>query len=522
MKVLRGDGMYRILIVDDERREREGIELLIHRFQYPLEIVQAQNGEEALAIFEKENIDILLTDIKMPFMTGIELIEQVRKKGYTPFCIIFSAYGEFEYAQNAISLGVIQYLLKPIRIDEFKSLFTKVCQLCEEKQKRAEEKVNELKETENKRKVESFRSFLLYLENDKAQEENIEIFEENMIQKKYRMVMLSSYSFLFSVHWKEFEFDLREMLGEESWIINIDDLQVLLMVSVNDKESDKYIKECCEKIIQVSKEKYQFDVFMVISPVCDTLNALKNEYGKLRETMDYQFFVTESSYILYDKEYMNRKQSDMLPIYFSKILTYTKLKNYDGIIMEFDNVFQYIDKNVGFSSIYIKYSFTDILKKICENLKCEKCLLEVAEEIYEAKTLENLKQVTEQFIERLRSQDSEEGTDNRLVYMAKKIVSERYQDVSLGVSTIADELHVTLAYLSALFKMETGQTLVKYITYYRMEQAKCLLETSNMKVADVAEKVGYLNTSYFISLFRNREGCSPQQYREKKFYDEEA
>lgn len=514
--------MFRILIVDDERRERDGIERLIHKFQYPLEVVQAQNGEDALALFEEMEIDILLTDIKMPFMTGIELIEQVRKRGYTPFCIIFSAYGEFEYAQNAISLGVIQYLLKPILLDDFKTLFTKVCKLCEEKQKRKEEQENELRETTNRKTIESFKSFLLYLESDANSEEDSDALEKFFAETKYRMVMLSSYSFLFSIQWRELENDLKKIIGTESLIINMNDMQILLLIPVRGDESDKYIKSCCEKIIKLSQENYQFDVFMVASPICDTLAVMKNEYEKIHEIMDYQFFMTESSYIFYDKDYFSKKQSDMLPAYFNKILTCTKLKDYKGVIAEFENAFQYIDQNVGFSSIYIKYSFTDILKKMCDILKCEKNLLEVVEKIYEAKNLEGMKYIIIQFIELLQENDKKEEKDNRLVFLAKKLVSERYQDVSLGVSTIADELHVTLAYLSTLFKMETGQTLVKYITYYRMEQAKYLLESSNMKVADIAEKVGYLNTSYFISLFKNREGCSPQQYREKKFYDEKA
>ena len=126
--------MYRILIVDDEKRERIGLEHLIRKYGYPLEIEQASNGEEALAVINRMHIDILLTDIKMPFMTGIELIEKVRRNGYDPFCIIFSAYGEFEYAQNAISLGVIQYLLKPVSLDEFQILFQKVLGLCDERQ----------------------------------------------------------------------------------------------------------------------------------------------------------------------------------------------------------------------------------------------------------------------------------------------------------------------------------------------------------------------------------------------------
>ena len=114
--------MYSILIVDDEKKEREGISRLLKRYHFNLKISQAANGEEALKEFEKHEYDILLTDIKMPFMDGIQLIKEIQKRGMNPICIIYSAYGEFEYAQNAISLGVLEYLLKPIRLDAFEEL----------------------------------------------------------------------------------------------------------------------------------------------------------------------------------------------------------------------------------------------------------------------------------------------------------------------------------------------------------------------------------------------------------------
>lgn len=111
--------MYTILIVDDEKNERSGIERLIRKYEYPLKVLQADSGESALEVFKKSKIDILLTDIKMPFMTGIELIRAVHVEGYQPVCIIYSAYGEFEYAKSAIALGVIEYLLKPVKLQEF-------------------------------------------------------------------------------------------------------------------------------------------------------------------------------------------------------------------------------------------------------------------------------------------------------------------------------------------------------------------------------------------------------------------
>ncbi|MEY8325286.1 helix-turn-helix transcriptional regulator [Lachnospiraceae bacterium 54-11] len=104
--------------------------------------------------------------------------------------------------------------------------------------------------------------------------------------------------------------------------------------------------------------------------------------------------------------------------------------------------------------------------------------------------------------------------------LARSFIHDNYQEYTLGVSMVADELHITAAYLSTLFKVETGCNIVKYISNYRIEKAKELLETTNIRVGDVAEKVGYLNTSYFIALFRNNTGYSPAKYRERILLNE--
>ena len=113
--------MYNILIVDDEKKEREGIALLLKRFGFPLRTAFAQNGEDALKIMEKNHFDILLTDIKMPYMDGIQLIRETQKRGLNPICIIYSAYGEFEYAKKAMASGVSNYVLKPVDPAEFEN-----------------------------------------------------------------------------------------------------------------------------------------------------------------------------------------------------------------------------------------------------------------------------------------------------------------------------------------------------------------------------------------------------------------
>ncbi|MCD8012590.1 MAG: response regulator [Lachnospiraceae bacterium] len=510
--------MYKILIVDDERNERTGIEKLIRRFHYPLEIRQAARGQEALEIMERERVDILLTDIKMPFMTGMELIENVHKKGIYPICVIYSAYGEFEYAQNAISLGVVQYLLKPIKISEFQELFDRLLSMCEEEEKQKiqnEQLKQSMKMAENER---LHRQILRYLESESS--DLSYVVQSDFEQHTWIPVVLCNYSYLFSRFWENYENDMYNIIGKNAFIINKDDSQLLIFMRADELQSGKTIEKICEDLISLSKTKYQSEIFMIVGAECGKISELKSEYEKMREQLDYQFFLTESSYFIEEENRFIKKKSDMLPLYFEKIATCCRLKDYSGMKAEFEKAFEYVEKTVGFSSIYIKFTFSEEIKQCCEILNNSERILEVVEDIYDSHSISQVKSAVLHLIDDLAQSQTGYPNESRTVFLAKRFVHDHFQDCTLSVSSIADELNLSAAYLSTLFKTETKQTLVKYISSYRLEKAKELLVTTNMKIVDVSEKVGYMNTSYFISLFRNNTGCSPAKYRERTFRNE--
>lgn len=150
----------KILIVDDEREEREGISFLIRKFEYPLDIVYAVNGEEALHIVETQKIDILFTDIEMPVMNGLELAKKVCNTYPGIKIIIFSAYGEFGYVKQALQANAVSYLLKPIEVEEFKQLMTAVIgSVCEVEKK---EQLEKEEEKQNRKIVISYLILVLF------------------------------------------------------------------------------------------------------------------------------------------------------------------------------------------------------------------------------------------------------------------------------------------------------------------------------------------------------------------------
>lgn len=132
--------MLRILLVDDERTEREGIRFLIDKFNLPLKVAEAPNGKKALEYIREHPVDILLTDVKMPYMDGLELARAANGYNSNLVIIIFSAYGEFEYARQACEVNAVNYLLKPIEVEEFRSVMEKVIAICRERKQWEEKK----------------------------------------------------------------------------------------------------------------------------------------------------------------------------------------------------------------------------------------------------------------------------------------------------------------------------------------------------------------------------------------------
>ena len=480
------------------------------RYQY----FDKEQQQEALKIFKNRKIDILLTDIKMPFMDGIKLMKEIHKEGWSPVCIIYSAYGEFEYAQNAIVLGVIQYLLKPVRLNEFKSLFEKVLVICRTKKEQEEQNQAFKMQLETVENIQLGREILRVLD---TKDETISELLENVFIGGKVPVILSSYSYLFTKYWKNYRKEIKQIVSDEAIIINRDDTQTLILVSAEVMATQSKAKKVCEDIIKMSKNKYSSELFIVAGNVCNDIKELRNQYNQMKDQLDYQFFVSGSTYFLSDQTGFVRRESDMLSIYFKKILTCAKLHDFEEMKQEYEKAFSYVENNVGFSSIYVKYNFSEVIKETCELLGHGKRIMQVMEDIYGANSIDQVRNAVHSLIDKIAVLEIQDKDENRIVQLTRQYIQENYREITLSVSVIADELNISAAYLSTLFKKETGQTLIKYISWYRIEKAKELLKTTTMKVGDIAEKVGYVNASYFISLFRNNVGCSPAKYRENEY-----
>lgn len=199
--------MYNILIVDDEDIEREGIEFLLKARELPLKMSFASNGEDALELFlvqQKNGIpfDIVITDIKMPFMDGLELSERIKDSAKDTIIIISSAYGDFAYAQKAIQFKVDDYILKPIVIDDFYKIITKSIDRLKEREKRIEKKrvlINKFDDISFSQKKKLFEG-VLYESEDVYDDEEKSASDKSVIATAIKLIE-ESYSENISLEW---------------------------------------------------------------------------------------------------------------------------------------------------------------------------------------------------------------------------------------------------------------------------------------------------------------------------------
>lgn len=503
--------MYSILVADDERIEREGIKSLLKQCSLELEVQEASNGKKALEYLEKHSVDVLITDIKMPFMDGMELIENVRKQFPKMQIIIFSGYGEFDYARTAIRHGVSDYILKPVNPEDFYKTIDKVIQ----------ELQKDYSEMDSMEKNKGFleEHFLLLLLNG-AGRETLEQKAENLLKLSYlenynRMLLLEFNGNFFGRTGVCFEEKLREELKVPFTYLNMDEEQSVLLLP-KDRHLD--CRVLAEHIHRYIREVWHEDCYVAasLSWKTDSISQIPQRYSSLERLLEDKFYDRER-YVLLEEENTRGGVKGKEPDEKLTALISEDIHNKDvyGLKKHFDLLCQNYQEKNDFSQMYVKFIFSNINKEIILQMKKgdERELNEVIDKIYRSNDIGVIIQCTNENIVRLEEHLNKTGKGVRSeVETVKQYIYENYNK-DISIDGLADQVCLAPSYLSFIFKKETGQNLSKYIKEYRMEKAKKLLRDSHEKIVSISQSVGYSNVSYFCQSFREYYGVSPEKYR---------
>lgn len=505
--------MLRILLVDDEKTERAGLRFLIHKFALPLEIAEASNGKKALEYIKEHRVDILLTDVKMPYMDGLELARAANVYNENIVIIIFSAYGEFEYAKQACEVNAVNYLLKPIEVDEFRDVMEKVIGICMQR-RRWEEKKESL--------LVADKSLLLFkLMNSKASHEEIGKSLEPYgirLQNKYITILsIETEGNYFEYNYDEFLRILRNDLTAAYEYINLyPNLANILIYEgnrLNEDRIDRMTKRLYLDMTSQGKEK----VSMIVGKQCfgfADFGKHMQEIERLREDTFSCF-----SGIIYSDRVNGQKEERLTRTEHMKqeILNCISERNLEAVAKHVAAYLSCLKDEKSSSAMYAKYIFLDIVKALYEEygIYNKSILFETTEEIMRCSGLQEVETAFLRVMETADSMQQGQTTDvSQAVAKIIQIVKNEYME-DLSLEEIAGRVCLTPAYVSYIFRQETGESLIKYLTDYRMHQAKNLLEQGRMKIVEVGKACGYPNQSYFNRLFRNRFGMTPKQYREQ-------
>ena len=503
--------MFKILIVDDEFIEREGIIFLIKKFSFDFDIKECSDGEEALEYLKKNSVDVLLTDVRMPFMDGIELSQNAKLIYPDLKIIIFSGFGEFEYAKRAISLGVNDYILKPISQAEFKKTIESVIEKIgqENKEKQAKEwrnfteKEHVLLKVISGIPIESIRE-RFSLDN-----------YTDFVNKYKRMILMEFDKDFFNNH-QEFIKEILDDFQDKADYLNLNPYQGIFFFYEFIDET--VLENTCTKIHNVISEKYGVDCYFSISNLITSPSIISEEYSNMEHIMEQRFFVSDK-YIFSKKVEMTLESTDEKfdSTILKNIEHHIKVKDFCSLKSSVDLLIKKFSAQSDFSQIYVKFILSNIYRNICNEMKeaNEIDLDGEIDKIYSSRTIQEIRDILNNVIDNMEKQFSKESFNHRHeIELVKSYIYENYgKDLSLAI--LAEYVYMAPSYLSSMFKKETSMGINVFIKNYRMEKAKDMLENTNIRIKDIGNIVGYSNTSYFCQSFKEFYGLTPEKYRQK-------
>lgn len=535
----------KVFLVEDEYIVREGIKNNIDWEKNGYDFCgEASDGELAFPMISEKRPDIVITDIRMPFMDGIELSRMIKEEYPEIKIIILSGHEEFEYAKAAIQIGVEEYLLKPINGDELLQVVNRVAQKIKEENESRET----LQEGEGDENFEyAKRQLLSSLIDDNAslsdameQGKKIHL---NLMAQCYNIMMLKlqrknkeqGFSQRILELYKTMEDTLKEQDGQSIMFDRAPEGKVILFMGSGEEEIRRNMDVFAGQFREILPEYEDVTYFGSVGVPVMRLRELGESYEAASHGFSYRF-LTEPNQIVdnhtvFDQTRNEKKFScsigsvDIQNLDKQKIESFLKGGEMDEIhffVEEYmkntgdagknSMIFrQYIVMDMFFAASHFLTQITDGREQLGEPFESPEQMQKIASDL-EA-TVVYIKELFTKVMQVRDAQTTEHNSD--VVENAKKYISENYHDEELTLNTVAHEVNVSPNHLSAMFSQKTGQTFVKYLTDVRMHRAKELLKCTSKRSNEICEEVGYRDPHYFSHLFKKNVGCSPIQYRER-------
>lgn len=531
--------LYSVLLVDDEEDVFQVIMKKLDWENMGFCIAgYARNGVEALELAEELQVDVVMTDIKMPYMDGLTLCKKLKELYEKMKVIIFSGFDEFEYAKEAIKIEAEEYILKPINANELREVFERI-------------KNNLDKELDEKRNIEKLRAY--YMESLPVLQENFFTslidgrMQEDQIEtyaKEYQIHLQGAYYVTTILHISKEEGDtlgnmdpflrmvsVKKLAEEElaqQWKSRIVTYlgDCIIITELTQREAITRFTDTMDKICKMAKRVCKATVTAGIGHVVSRPEQLSVSYQGAKNAASYRVLYGTTRAI--NVAEMDPRENVDMPWeenYIQKILKKIKMGEVEPLkeaILEFTVQLSRTKMSLQKYQILIMELITEISRFAANNQVNLESIFGKNSDIYsqamQIESVDKLGQWLEENGTKILKQVQNVRSDNTksFVTKAKEYVEENYANCDLSIEMVCGYLNVSAAYFSTVFKKETGKTFINYLTDYRMEQAVELLLTENEKTYIIAEKVGYSDPNYFSYVFKKQFGMSPSKYKTSK------
>ena len=525
---------YKVILVDDEAEVIDMIEKKIHWNDLGFEVAgSATNGVKALELVEKLQPDVVLTDIKMPYMDGLELSRRLNREYPNIYIMLCTGFDEFEYAKEAVHLEIKEYMLKPVNATELSESLTNLKHTLDRER---EEKLNVKKLNDYFQEVlpKLQSNFFISLIEGRVEKHDYERFlqayqvdmkgplfgcvifhtSENHVPEGMNPLLLSM----------SVEREIKQRLMDQ-WncreFIYMGHTLLILELDAGDKITQ--ITDACDRFCRWAYRIMGAVVTAGIGTVCDSLYEISLSYERAREAVSYRVLYGTKRAInigeIVPKEQIKPVQSEesrmqtlfrAIRIGDSAEIERAAYGEMEKLHKNTETMSQYNLATMEIVSGFFKFCTDNSLdfNKISGNMQN---IYEKVSQMDESSLTAWIVQMSETISEKLKC--ARNSSARRLIVEAQNIVQERYMEADISLDEVCAVLGVSNSYFSSVFKKEAGKSFISYLTDYRMDIAAEMILNTDEKSYTIAEKVGYLDANYFSYVFKKKFGVSPSKYR---------
>ena len=513
-----------LLIVDDEELTREGLLSSIDWASLGIKnIYQADDGINGLALARKHKPQIILSDVRMPRMDGIEMANKIREDFPDCHIIFMSGYSDKEYLKAAIRLKAISYVEKPILPREVEDAVKEAISTDAIHQLNKDSATRQMREANAKLALE-----ITYFKIEDAAGIDMQFTALHMPVKQstsFTTLIIKFVDGFSSIGNTALGGILDEFnrLTEAShikylWAVKQDEYLICHLFSA-DRLSLTLLSKIIHKLSDILSKSCHF--YIAVGKSVTGVNKVFDSYNSAVILLASSFFYEYNSVLQYEKE--NRESTQISLDIISNFHEALTLQNKDEALKIVKLLYLKLINNQGVLVNYVKDFYYKLFMELYRTAAHMQVYLSdtegssetILDYISKSGTLTILHNLLMEKVDRLFLSMETNIHENSTIFLIKAFISKNFQNENLSVKDISEHVYLSTSYVCTIFKNETGKTLNQYLTEYRIGRAKILLLDPRYKITDISAKVGYNDGNYFGKTFKKMVGLSPSEFREQ-------